>query len=84
MLHRNSAFNGKKICPHTKTHKSVLLAKKQLQYGAQGITVAKLSEAAVMADAGIDDIFIANQITHPIKLQKLRNLHEKIKKARMG
>jgi D-serine deaminase-like pyridoxal phosphate-dependent protein len=69
----------KLLRPHTKTHKSIFLAKRQLQYGAKGITVAKLSEAMVMADAGIDDIFIANQITHPLKLKKLRALHDKIR-----
>ena len=42
--------------PHIKTHKMPEIAKLQLQYGATGITVAKLGEADVMADAGIDDI----------------------------
>ncbi len=65
--------------PHTKTHKSPFIAKWQLQAGAKGITVAKLSEAEVMFQAGMDDIFIANQITHPLKLQRLRLLHQKIK-----
>jgi D-serine deaminase-like pyridoxal phosphate-dependent protein len=69
----------KTLRPHTKTHKSTLLAEKQIRYGAKGITVAKLSEAEVMAEAGIDDIFIANQITHPLKLKKLQKLHQKIR-----
>ena len=42
--------------PHTKTHKIPELAKLQIQFGARGITVAKVSEARVMRDAGIDDI----------------------------
>jgi len=44
--------------PHTKTHKIPEIAHLQIQYGAPGITVAKLGEAEVMADAGIDDILI--------------------------
>lgn len=45
--------------PHVKTHKMTPLAHRQLAAGACGITVAKLDEAEVMADAGIDDIFVA-------------------------
>ena len=69
----------KSLRPHTKTHKSTRLAEKQIQYGAKGITVAKLSEVEIMAASGIDNIFIANQITHPLKLKKLQKLHEKIR-----
>jgi D-serine deaminase-like pyridoxal phosphate-dependent protein len=50
---------GVALRPHTKTHKSVALARIQLQAGAAGITVGTLGEAEVMAAAGIDDIFIA-------------------------
>jgi len=46
------------IRPHTKTHKSVLMAKKQTAAGATGLTVAKVGEAEVMADAG-DDLLLA-------------------------
>jgi D-serine deaminase-like pyridoxal phosphate-dependent protein len=45
--------------PHTKTHKSVPLARLQIENGAQGITVGTLGEAEVMADGGITDIFLA-------------------------
>ncbi|WP_026672145.1 alanine racemase [Alkalihalobacterium bogoriense] len=60
--------------PHIKTHKSVHIAKLQLKHGAVGITVAKLSEAEVMADAGIENIFIAYPISAPKKLKKLLDL----------
>src|ERR1700746_3465212 len=43
----------------TKTHKSPVLAKLQIEAGAKGITCQKLGEAEVMADAGIDDILIS-------------------------
>ena len=45
--------------PHIKTHKSPEIAKMQIAAGAKGITCQKLGEAEVMADAGIDDIFIS-------------------------
>jgi len=66
-------FRGKKVHlrPHVKVHKSPFLAQKQIAAGAPGITCAKLSEAEVMANAGIDDILIANQIVGPYKLKRL-------------
>ncbi len=68
--------NRVRLRPHTKTHKSVYLAKQQLRYGAKGITVAKLSEAETMQAQGINDLFIANQITQSLKMKRLRALHE--------
>jgi D-serine deaminase-like pyridoxal phosphate-dependent protein len=68
---------GVKLRPHTKTHKSPYLAKLQLESGASGITVAKLGEAEVMADAGITDICIAYPICGEIKLSRLKRLFEK-------
>jgi D-serine deaminase-like pyridoxal phosphate-dependent protein len=62
---------GKALRPHTKTHKTPEIARMQVAAGARGITVAKLGEAEVMAGAGFDDIFIANQIVGPIKLERL-------------
>lgn len=65
---------GKALRPHTKTHKSPEIARMQVAAGARGITVAKLGEAEVMAGAGFDDIFVANQIVGPLKLNRLTNL----------
>lgn len=50
---------GIALRPHVKTHKSVALARMQLDAGAAGITVGTVGEAEVMAAGGIDDIFIA-------------------------
>src|SRR5262245_10305478 len=50
---------GIRFRPHIKTHKLPILAHKQIDAGAVGITVQKLGEAEVMAAAGIRDIFIA-------------------------
>src|SRR5664279_3615428 len=56
---RAMAERGVALRPHVKTHKSVALARIQLDHGARGITVGTLGEAEVMADGGIDDIFLA-------------------------
>lgn len=62
--------------PHTKTHKIPELAKRQIASGATGITVAKISEAEVMLDAGITDILIAYPIVGPTKTARLARLAE--------
>ena len=62
--------------PHTKTHKIPALARKQIESGASGITVAKLSEAEVMIDAGLTDLLIAYPIVGPIKTRRLADLAE--------
>jgi len=62
--------------PHTKTHKIPELAKRQIASGATGITVAKVSEAEVMLDAGITDILIAYPIVGPAKTARLARMAE--------
>ena len=64
--------------PHTKTHKMPYLAKMQLEAGAKGITVAKVGEAEVMAENGMDNIFIANEIVGDIKLNRIKALNRNI------
>ena len=67
--------------PHAKTHKCVEIARAQIEHGAVGITCAKLGEAEVMADGGIQDILIANQIIGPIKIRRLMDLAKRCRVA---
>lgn len=62
--------------PHTKSHKIPELAKRQIESGATGITVAKLGEAEVMLNAGITDILIAYPIVGDDKTSRLAKLAE--------
>jgi D-serine deaminase-like pyridoxal phosphate-dependent protein len=68
---------GVKLRPHTKTHKCPEIAHMQVRAGAAGITCAKLGEAEVMADAGLDDLLIAYPLLGPRKLERLRELLER-------
>jgi D-serine deaminase-like pyridoxal phosphate-dependent protein len=61
------------IRPHTKTHKSIRMAKLQLEAGAAGLTVAKVGEAQTMAHAG-KDLFIAYPALDPWRREHLANL----------
>ena len=65
---------GKHLRPHSKSHKTPAIAHRQLDAGALGITCAKLGEAEVMADAGISDILIANEVVGPRKIERLMHL----------
>lgn len=60
--------------PHIKTHKLIPLAKAQMDLGASGITVQKLGEAEVMADAGIIDILVTFNVVGRHKLERLADL----------
>lgn len=62
------------IRPHYKTHKSPDLARRQLQAGAAGLSMATVWEAAILAAAGMDDLFVVNTVAHPAKLRVLAEL----------
>jgi D-serine deaminase-like pyridoxal phosphate-dependent protein len=62
------------IRPHYKTHKSPDLAWRQVQAGAAGLSMATVWEAVVLADAGLDDLFVVNTVAHPDKIRVLAEL----------
>ncbi len=63
---------------HSKTHKSVDIARYQIDHGgACGICCQKLSEAEVMVAGGIDDVMISNQLTDPVKIERLAKLAQR-------
>jgi D-serine deaminase-like pyridoxal phosphate-dependent protein len=70
------AFRGRPVNVriHFKSLKCAGLACYLATAGAKGFLCAKLNEAVVLADAGLTDIFIANQIVGPIKLRRLAEL----------
>jgi D-serine deaminase-like pyridoxal phosphate-dependent protein len=60
--------------PHTKGVTVPAIAHRMIQAGAVGITCAKLDEAEAMADAGLHDILIANQVVGAHKIARLVSL----------
>ena len=60
--------------PHMKTHKTPIIAHKQIAAGAIGVTCAKLGEAEAVIHAGVRDVLIANQIVGSHKIARLINL----------
>ena len=76
-LQRMAAFlneRGKGFRPHAKTHKCPLIAARQLEAGAVGICVAKVSEAAVMVNAGIDRVLVTSPVVDREKARLLVGL----------
>lgn len=67
---------NKKLRPHIKAHKSIELAKIQIEKGAIGICCSKLAEAEIMVEGGIKDILITSPIVGTTKLDRLGNLSQ--------
>jgi len=65
------AARSRNYRPHGKAHKSPVIAKKQLEYGAQGQCAAKLGEAEVLVNGGIRDVLITAPVVGPRKIQRL-------------
>lgn len=65
------AGSGVRLRPHLKTAKSPALAHRMIQAGAVGVCCAKLSEAEVMAGAGITDILLTSEVAGVGKLERL-------------
>lgn len=70
--------------PHVKTHKIPAIAREQVEASAVGITVAKISEAEVMADGGLEDIFVAYPLVTESKIRRALRLKEKLQNLTVG
>jgi D-serine deaminase-like pyridoxal phosphate-dependent protein len=66
-----------RVRPHTKTHKIPALARKQLDLGAAGLTVAKVGEAEVMLAAQPPELLVAYPIVGRKKLERLMQVAAK-------
>ena len=70
-----AADAGIKLRPHTKVHKGTYISDLQIAAGAIGVSVSKLGEAAVYADAGQSDIMVVHPFYGHHKLKALSALH---------
>jgi D-serine deaminase-like pyridoxal phosphate-dependent protein len=69
-----------RLRPHTKTHKTPAIGKRQIELGAAGLTVAKVGEAEVMLESGTPDLLVHYPI---IGISKLGRLMEVARRARV-
>lgn len=68
---------GVALRPHIKTHKTPEIARMQLDAGAVGVTCAKIGEAAALAEAGFDDIFLCYPLVTAVKARRLAELAQR-------
>jgi D-serine deaminase-like pyridoxal phosphate-dependent protein len=61
--------SGVGLRPHAKTHKCPVIARRQLELGAVGICCAKLGEAQVMVENGIDRVLITSPVATSEKFE---------------
>jgi len=75
------AAAGVRLRAHAKTHKSVDIARYQIeQGGACGVCCQKVAEAEVMVAGGITDVMVSNQV---VDAKKIRRLAQLAKRARL-
>jgi D-serine deaminase-like pyridoxal phosphate-dependent protein len=73
--------HGMRLRPHAKMHKCAAIARLQIDAGAVGVCVQKVSEAEALADAGIGDIYISNEVIAEAKLARVAALAGRVKLA---
>ncbi|MEM7750600.1 MAG: alanine racemase, partial [Pseudomonadota bacterium] len=62
---------GVRLRPHAKTHKSPIIARKQMDLGAVGQCCQKVGEAEILVEAGIEDVLVSNEVWGRRKLDRL-------------
>jgi D-serine deaminase-like pyridoxal phosphate-dependent protein len=72
---------GVRLRPHAKTHKSPVIARRQMALGAIGVCCQKVSEAEAMVQGGVSDVLVSNEIAGARKCARLAAL---AREARIG
>ena len=77
---QSAAVAGIALRPHAKTHKSPIIALKQIELGAVGVCCQKVSEAQAMVYGGVRDVLVSNEIVAAAKIDRLAALarHAKV------
>jgi D-serine deaminase-like pyridoxal phosphate-dependent protein len=74
-------LHGVRLRPHLKTHKTLEIARLQIEAGAVGLTCAKLGEAEVFLQKGFRDLLIAFPLVGRQKMRRLFDLIESYPQA---
>lgn len=76
-IERMAAFATRhriRLRPHAKTHKCAAVAMRQVAAGAVGVCVQKVGEAQALAEAGVTDVYISNEVVDTAKLARVARL----------
>ncbi len=75
---------GVRVRPHSKSHKCVEIARRQVAAGAIGICCQKTSEAEPFLAGGIADVLITNEVVGERKTMQLAQLAARYPSAKVG
>jgi D-serine deaminase-like pyridoxal phosphate-dependent protein len=67
--------SGVRLRPHAKTHKSVEIARLQIEAGALGIACATVAEAEMLAAAGVPNLLLTAPVVDPLPFARLAALN---------
>jgi 3-hydroxy-D-aspartate aldolase len=67
-----------RLRPHSKTHKSLHVARRQMAAGAVGICCAKLGEAEALGGGGIENLLVTSPVVTPQAITRLIALNEAV------
>ena len=70
--------SGVALRPHAKSHKSLAIARAQLDAGAVGLCCAKLGEAEVLASGGVPSILITSPVVSAPAIERLIALNGRL------
>ena len=73
-MQATTSSNGIASRPHAKTHKCPIIAQRQLDTGSVGICTAKVGEAEVMFQHGINEILMTTTNVTPTKIRRAMEL----------
>lgn len=76
-MERRAHAAGRALRPHAKSHKSIEIARRQVEAGAGGVTCATLAEAEAMVRGGIEGVLLSSPVVHPGMIERLVQLHAK-------
>jgi D-serine deaminase-like pyridoxal phosphate-dependent protein len=67
---------GQALRPHSKSHKSVAIARTQKAAGSSGVCCATIRETEIMVGAGIESVLTTSPVSTPTKIARLMALHD--------
>lgn len=70
-MRQHAVTNNINLRPHCKTHKCSKLAQLQLNYGAIGISAAKIAEAEVLINKGVSGVLVTSPVVTSYKIARL-------------
>src|SRR5262249_50560455 len=73
-MSRFARERGIALRPHSKTHKCVNIARRQIGKGAIGICCATIAEAEVMVGGGVEGLLITGEMVGEPKIRRLLRL----------